>query len=376
MKFKSRTLWIKTLAVWLAASGGAACSAAAGTYSQGQDEISLAAEIDHFLDSAVPELGGGCALLLIRDGKRVYQKSTGGFDLQKSILIASATKWLSGAVLLSLVDEKKLSLDDPASKFLSAFSGDKAGITIRQLLSHTSGLPMAHPALERRDIDLSKAVVAIAAAPLMSAPGEICMYGDASIQVAGRIAEIVSGRNWKALFAAKLSNPLEMAETFCEGSGATLNPHLAGGARSTVGDYANFLIMLLDGGRFRSRQILSRAAVAEMFRDQIRGGSLRFNPFEFYAQLHPGWRDVRYGICNWLEVVDGANGRALEASAPGIFGFYPWIDFERNMAGVFVCQSGMEKAFPVYLKLKMLIRKNIPVAPVSGEKRRPAAGRE
>ena len=369
MKFKNRALWIKALAAWLAASGGAACFAAAGSFGQNQEGISFAAEIDRFLDSAVPELRGGCALLLIRNGKCVYRKSAGGFDLQKSIPIASATKWLSGAVLLSLVDEKKLSLDDPASKFLSAFSGDKAGITIRQLLSHTSGLPMAHPALERRDIGLPEAVAAIAAAPLMSAPGKICMYGDVSIQVAGRIAEIVSGLDWKALFTAKLMGPLEMTGTSCEGSGATSNPHLAGGASATAGDYANFLIMLLDGGRFRSRQVLSRAAVAEMFRDQIRGGSLRFNPFEFYAQLHPGWRDVRYGICNWLEVVDGATGRALEASAPGIFGFCPWIDFGRDMAGVFVCQSGMEKAFPVYLKLKTLIRKNIPVAPVSGGKR-------
>jgi CubicO group peptidase (beta-lactamase class C family) len=109
---------------------------------------------------------------------------------ENSIPIASATKWLTGAIVLTLVDEGKLGLDHIVSRYLPEFTGDKARITVRQLLSHMSGLPMTGRALDRRDITLKQAVDVIAAAPLMSPPGEICVYGDASVQVAGRIAEI------------------------------------------------------------------------------------------------------------------------------------------------------------------------------------------
>ncbi|MDH4198723.1 MAG: beta-lactamase family protein [Candidatus Aminicenantes bacterium] len=326
-----------------------------------------AAKLDSFLAQAAGEWKKGCSLLLVRDGKTIYEKSFGGFDSRKPFPIASATKWLTGSVILSLMDEGKLGLGDPVSRYLPEFDGEKARITVRQLLSHTSGLPMADPALERRDITLKQAVEAIAAAPLMSAPGQVCMYGDVSVQVAGRIAEIASGleapsgRVWKTLFTSRLSVPLEMTGTFAEGSAPTDNPHLAGGATSTAGDYANFLVMLLDKGEFRGRRVLSEAAVAEMFRDQTGGSSLRFNPFQSLAELHPGWREVRYGLCNWLEAVDGATGKTLEASSPGVFGFCPWIDFGRHLVGVFASDSGMEKALPVYLRLKALIRREIPI---------------
>lgn len=362
MAITRRASLVSALSGQVLASGIIVASLAVGSTGERLAGSSFpAADIDRFLAAAVPELGGGCALLVVRDGKVLYQSSFGSVDVGKSIRIASATKWLTGAVLLSLVDEGKLGLDDPASRYLPGLGGDKAGITVRHLLSHTSGLPMTHPALDRRDISLREAVDAIAAAPLMSAPGQICVYGDASIQVAGRIAEIASGRSWTALFTSKISVPLGMTHTSCEGFESTSNPHLAGGAVSTAGDYANFLVMLLGKGEYLGRRVLSRSAVEEMFRDQTRGSPLRFNPFEFFAELHPEWRKVRYGICTWLEVFDGATGTVLEASAPGVFGFCPWIDIRRNLAGVFVAQTGMEKALPAYLKLKALIRKGIPV---------------
>jgi CubicO group peptidase (beta-lactamase class C family) len=130
---------------------------------------------------------------------------------------------MTGTVVLTLVDEGRLGLDDPVARYLPEFAGDRGRITVRQLLSHTSGLPMSDPALQRRDITLQRAVEAIASANLLSAPGELCVYGDASVQVAGRVAEIASGvgapsgRTWKALFASRLTIPLGMSQTSCEG---------------------------------------------------------------------------------------------------------------------------------------------------------------
>ncbi len=101
-----------------------------------------------------------------------------------------------------------------------------------------------------------------------------------------------------------------------------------------------------------------------MLRDQTGGSRLRFNPFESFAELNPGWREVRYGIGNWLEVIDRTTGTAVESSAPGVFGFCPWIDARRNIAGVFIAQSGMEKSLPMYLRLKALLRAQMPVKTV------------
>lgn len=324
-----------------------------------------AGEIDRFLAGVGGELGSGCALLLARQGKVFYEKSSGGFDARKPVRIASATKWLSGAVIISLVDEGKIKLDDLASRYLSGLTGEASRITVRQLLSHTSGLPMAHPALGERDITLKQAVDAIVTTPLVFPPGRACAYGDVSIQVAGRIAEIASGIDkpsgqiWKSLFTSRLSIPLEMTGTSCEGLRPTDNPHLAGGATSTARDYARFLSMLVNKGTLDGRRVLSEAAVAEMLRDQTGGSPLRFNPFQSFPDLHPGWRQVRYGIGSWLETVDGATGRALEASAPGIFGFFPWIDLERNLVGIFWTDSSLDKALPVYLRLKALLRQQL-----------------
>ena len=116
-----------------------------------------------------------------------------------------------------------------------------------------------------------------------------------------------------------------------------------------------------------------------MLRDQTRGKPLRFNPFESFPGLFPGWRDVRYGLCNWLETRDAATGQTWEASSPGVFGFIPWIDRRRQLAGVFVAQSDMERSLSVYLRLKSLLRTQIPEhsageqAPPTGEAR-PTAG--
>jgi len=357
---KNRTFAVLVLSGQLLASGTAVgFQAGRPTSTQRPTAAFAAGDIDAFLAAAASELGGGCGLLLVRDGKVLYERSFGSVDLQQPIRIASATKWLSGAVLLSLVDEGRLKLDDPASRYIPSFSGAKAGITVRQLLSHTAGLPMTHPSLDRRDISLEEAVDAIGGAPLMSAPGQVCMYGDASIQVAGRIGEIAGGLAWSALFRSKLSGPLGMTHTQCEGAAPTRNPHLAGGAISTARDYAGFLVMLIDKGEYRGRRILSRAAVDEMLRDQTRGSPLRFNPFEYFPELFPEWRKVRYGICNWLEAFDGATGTVVEASSPGAFGFCPWIDLRRKLAGVFVAESDMQKTLPAYLKLKALVRNRI-----------------
>jgi serine-type D-Ala-D-Ala carboxypeptidase len=83
----------------------------------------------------------GASLMLIKDGQVIYEQYFGDYNADTRVFIASASKWLSAATLMALVDEGKLSLDDPVSKYLTYFTGVKGAMTIRQMFSHTSGLP-------------------------------------------------------------------------------------------------------------------------------------------------------------------------------------------------------------------------------------------
>ena len=86
------------------------------------------------------KLPGAC-LLVVQDGQTIYDQCFGTYKPDTVVAIASASKWFAAATIMTLVDEGKLSLDDPVSKFLPRFTGKKGQITLRQLLSHTSGSP-------------------------------------------------------------------------------------------------------------------------------------------------------------------------------------------------------------------------------------------
>lgn len=96
-------------------------------------------------------------------------------------LFFARDRYPRGTVIMALADDGLLSLDDEVKKYLPRFDGNKAAITIRQLLSHTSGLPPSHPVLDNREITLAQAVDRIADVPLVSKPGQECLYGDLAI---------------------------------------------------------------------------------------------------------------------------------------------------------------------------------------------------
>ena len=79
--------------------------------------------IDNLLQRIAPQ-HGGAALVLIKDDKVIYRKSFGNHTADKVVPVASASKWLSGALIMTLVDEGKLSLDDPAAKYVPEWTRD------------------------------------------------------------------------------------------------------------------------------------------------------------------------------------------------------------------------------------------------------------
>ncbi len=314
-------------------------------------------QLDRLLERAAARIPSGLEVMIVHDGRRVYWKQFGAWRPNQQVMIASATKWYSAGVIMSLVDDGILSLDDRASKYLPYMTGDKAGVTIRQLMSHTSGFPgefpLAHACLGDPADTLDPCAQALANVPLKTAPGTAFIYSGAGMQIAGRVAEVASGKDWQALFRERIAGPLGLSATDYEYRGPTRNPRISGGGRSSVGDYMKYLTMLRQRGVYEGRRVLSSHAVEVMLSDQTRGAVIRESPFRRAAAFDPRAPYNRYGIGNWLEDPD-ESGRSLQNSSPGVLGFTPWMDSSRDLQ-VVVGVRAFRKFQPYYFEMKNIL---------------------
>lgn len=313
--------------------------------------------IDKILDDSVPvRFNGKCYAVIHVNGQEVYNRSYGGYDGNTRQLVASCSKWLSGAVLMSLVDEGKLKLSDTVGRFLPLFTANgKGSITIAQLFSHTSGFPgNSDQGYESNPLmTLETAVDAIGRnVPIINPPGRVFYYGGVSMQVAGRISEIVSGKSWKEVSAAKIFIPCGMTST---DYGMTNNPVIAGGARSTANDYMKFLDMLANKGiTANGTRVLSEAAVTAMEQGQITGATVGYTPYPL------AWLNTAnfYGIGNWRDNT-GAGDAIIESSSPGAFGSHPWVNYPKKVTGIiftFIAKEGYLTTAPTCLKVRSAVR--------------------
>lgn len=279
-------------------------------------------------ESALP----GAGLYLARDGVVLYEAYFGTYDETTTVALASATKWLSGATLVALVDREKLRLDDPASRYVPELVDAKASITVRQLFNHTSGFPAEFLPGSGPFTTLEEAARKLAEAPLESEPGCAFKYGGVSMQVGGRVAEVAGGKSWRVLFDECIAGPLGLEHTKYGKLGLSENPSIAGGGVSSLREYARFLQMLVDGGKHGEVQVLSPEAVELLLTDHI-GSATGLRATR--PRLAEG---SGYGVGCWVESKDAA-GRTLVASSPGAFGFVPWIDREKNLVAVWMIED-------------------------------------
>jgi CubicO group peptidase (beta-lactamase class C family) len=294
----------------------------------------------------VSELGlRGAGLIIRLKGRPVCEAYIGPIGPATEMPVVSAAKWLSAAAILALVDEGKLRLDDSVSHYLPYFKGDKRGITVRHLLSHTSGLPDYSPCMFQQQLTLDDCARQIGEkAKLRAPPGKEFAYGGAAFTVAGRVAEVAANGTWAEIFTAMIATPLGLRHT---GYGATGNPLLSEGlVYSSASDYATFLQMLLDGGIHDGRRVLSETALDEMMRDQTAAVTGRVSPRG----------DRTYGLGCWRDVVDSTTGRALLVTSPGGGGFVPWINRRRNMLGVLAVYDRIERVWPTALAVMTAAR--------------------
>ncbi len=348
---------ILILAVLVSASGCAAPGqlvATIGSYDM--------TEVNQFLSSAAPA-AGGMALVVVKDAKVIESAGYARFGPGTVVNIGSASRWLAAAAMMTLVDRGTLALDDPVSKYLPEFTGDKAGITIRQLWSYDSGLSTTDISIADRTLTLEECVKRIAAGPLLSLPGSVVTDGSVSIQVGARVCEVLSGMTWQEFFRVSIAEPLGMNSTSFNLMGFNRNPDVAGGARSTAEDYARFLTMLLQGGVWSGKHILSKEAVAQMEQDQAASSTIVATPYTAVVSLLPSISHACPGLGMWREEVDSGTGTLLIASCPGTYGFTPWIDYKLNLAGVLSMQYDMGKAAYAIMRVRQLVPQAIAAGP-------------
>jgi CubicO group peptidase (beta-lactamase class C family) len=281
--------------------------------------------VDSAMQRRVRGQGGG-ATLVVHDQATLFRRSYGGVRTSTLIPIVSASKWLTAATLMTLVDQGRLALDDPVTRFLPNFSGGNGAVTIRSLLSHTSGLPdsvcVGDETTTLRDC------VDQTAAALPSEPRAF-HYSSVGYAVAGRIIEVITGESFERAFEDRIANPVGMRRTRFDGTTRprSQNPDPSASAISSVDDYARFLNMLIHLGASGPRQVLTPASVLEIERDQVRG----FDTSHDAAVAITGI--PTYGLGVWRDVTDPADGTVI-ASGNGGLGFYPWIDRAHDDYGI------------------------------------------
>lgn len=297
----------------------------------GYDWRALEAE----LDALVPDTVSSYVFELRVDDATVFRRSAGLLNAQSSVFIASASKALASAAMLTLVRDGLLDLDEPVGPYLDGiidWPADKARITTRMLLNHTSGLARDNACIEQTGTTLEACAQIIADLPLRHAPGEGFAYGGNSYQVAGLIAEVLSEQRFNAFFRTRLALPLGMTQTgFFIGD----NPRVAGGATSSAPDYLRFMQMLLDDGRVDDAEFLP-AELARQVRSSQIGGLTR-------DELPPGaglFFDG-YGLGWWHTRPDALENLSAgpEISDPGLLGTVPWIDFDRRYTAILLLDN-------------------------------------
>ncbi|HTB13793.1 MAG TPA: serine hydrolase domain-containing protein [Bryobacteraceae bacterium] len=333
----------------------------------------------------------GASGLIARNGKVVFRENWGEMKPDSIVRMYSMTKGVTGVAAMILYEEGKFAMTDPLSKYLPEFahmrvaSGDggktvpaEHPITVRDLFRHTSGLDYTGPKDENGDVaykkiemvggapqvsfDLAEAVKRLATAPLNNEPGTLWRYGY-SIDVLGRLVEVLSGKTLDRFFEERIFRPLGMKDTAFyvpeekwsrlavlyapkKDGGvqrSTAPPQesfkkkpalFLGGAGlcSTLEDYSHFYAMLLNDGQYDGVRILGRKSVELMRSDHL--GSI-----PHFGNTLPEWEG--FGL---TFAVNPGPGKSPDVGSQGTYrwggaaGTTFWIDPKEHMFGIFLIQ--------------------------------------
>jgi CubicO group peptidase (beta-lactamase class C family) len=341
----------------------------------------------------------GAVVAIARNGKLVYMRAVGHQDRDRKIpmrpdaifWIASMTKPVTSVVAMMLVEEGKLDLDAPVSRYLPdlkdmqvateevdpasgetklALAPQKHPMTVRDLLRHTSGLiyppQFSDSRIHRlygekvvftRDTTLADFVASLGKVPLAHQPGEVWEYSW-GVDVLARVVEVASGQPFDQFLQGRIFGPLHMIDTGFYVPEAKLarlvdpppggrdalwdvtrRPRLfsgGGGLVSTAADYLRFCQMLLNGGELDGARILTPETVRLMTTNSL-PSDMRFALDMIGPQTGAGW-GLGFAVRtnpDFSSVVPGAVG---SFNWGGFWGTYFWIDPVEKLIAVQMIQ--------------------------------------
>src|SRR3981189_1564614 len=360
----------------------------------------------------------GAIILIQQHGQPVYFENFGVRDVATKLPMTADTifrlysmsKPITSVAAMMLVEDGKLSLDDPVSKYIPAFADVKVGvekrdehekpslvlepvnrpITIEDLLRHTSGLTYgfygdgavrklyAQADLFNGDVDNAEFAERLAALPLAEQPGTLWDYGH-STDVLGRVIEAVSGQSLFAFEKQRLLDPLGMTETTFYVADAAKRPLIAGpmpndrfvtpvagirdpmllrrwesggaGMVGTIGDYGRFLQMLLNGGTFEGRRYLKPETIALMTSDHIGPETKIARDYFYFPAASSGFG---LGFAVRTSTPPNTSWPLDEYRWDGVAGTFFFIDPKDDMFAIFMVQAPSQRG-RIQLALKTLI---------------------
>lgn len=324
--------------------------------------------LDKLVTDSLSAFGDSVVVVIKQDDKTLYHNRKGNLDSTTKIGIASASKWISGAVILRLVEKNLFRLDDTLGAYLPAFTRNGKGhVTIRQCFSMTSGLYGGKNYEINPLMTLQRSVDSIAAStPLAFPAGTRFAYGGSGMQAVGRIAEIVTGKTWAQVARDEILEPCGMTNTTYDDFG--INPAIAGGIQTTAQEYLRFLAMVMGNGLYRGTRVLSPASIAEMFKDQTDDAPIHYSPFPAELSGYPDGKPPQYAIGCWTMATNAQTGLEDEIASPGYYGSFPWADRCRNLYGMVLVYNPKEgrRAHFVSFQLTDLVRKQVGGCVVTG----------
>lgn len=182
-------------------------------------------EVDQYVEAFIKKRNiPGLSLAVIREGKLVKAAGYGLANLEWKVPatpdtvyeIGSISKHFTAEAILLLVEDGKLGLDDPLGKYLNEVPATWKGLTLRQLLAHTSGLKdweAANVLSYRREYTADEFIKLLAPFPLNFSPGEQWSYTNTAYPLLGLVIERVSGKSFEEFMAARIFKPLGMNAT-------------------------------------------------------------------------------------------------------------------------------------------------------------------
>jgi len=318
----------------------------------GRDFTEITTTVEAFV--AENELEGAGLVIVHRDEGVLYEEYFGAFDADRISMIASSSKMISAGVLLKLQEDGLLDIDAPVESQVEWAVGNP-DITPAQLISNSSGLVGLGPnflyppylcqwGVPNTLQECGEAVFTTVDDDDDQAPPDTeFRYGGAQWQVAGAVAESVSGKPWDQLIDEIYVQPCGVDSLGFVSLGAVLdgtpgypvafggdpssvtespNPNIEGGAHITVGDYATLLLMHLQGGECNGTPVLSQASLDTMHADRVSAA--------YDGESAP---NTGYGMGWW---VDRETERISDG---GAWGALPWLDLDDGYGAYIIVED-------------------------------------